>query len=158
MPDEVARTSRVAGRKAAMRDASWHDRPDCYRPKRFHVLSPDGEQALCGRRMVVNNDSELDLAFVHPTLRCQRSGCRQAWPRDIENAPTRESVTTSRSKGEGQTGTPHKEKGRPMFEWNVYVNGRYVGTVDARTEEQARLAAWSRFDPPEDASISVAKR
>lgn len=45
-----------------------------------------------------------------------------------------------------------------MFEWNVYVNGRHVGTVDARTEEQARLAAWSRFDPPEDASISVAKR
>lgn len=45
-----------------------------------------------------------------------------------------------------------------MVEWNVYVNGRYVGTVDARTEEEARCAAWSCFDPPEDASISVAKR
>jgi hypothetical protein len=45
-----------------------------------------------------------------------------------------------------------------MFEWNVFVNGHYVGTVDARTEEEARGAAWSRFDPPADASISVAKR
>lgn len=45
-----------------------------------------------------------------------------------------------------------------MCEWNVYVNGKYVGTVDARTEEEARCAGWSRFDPPEDASISVSRR
>lgn len=45
-----------------------------------------------------------------------------------------------------------------MNEWNVYVNGTYVGTVHARTEENARNMAWSRFDPSEDASISVARR
>lgn len=45
-----------------------------------------------------------------------------------------------------------------MAEWNVYVNGKYVGTVHARSEESARNAAWSRFDPQEDASISVSKR
>lgn len=45
-----------------------------------------------------------------------------------------------------------------MHEWNVYVNGKWVGTVHARTEEDARNHAWSRFDPPEDASISVSRR
>ena len=45
-----------------------------------------------------------------------------------------------------------------MVEWNVYVDGKYVGTVFARTEEAARCAAWSQFDPPEDASVSVSKR
>ena len=45
-----------------------------------------------------------------------------------------------------------------MFEWNVYVNGKYVGTIHAATEAAARGAAWSRFDPPEDAAVSVSKR
>lgn len=45
-----------------------------------------------------------------------------------------------------------------MAEWNVYVNGKYVGTVHERSEELARCAAWSRFDPPEAADISVSKR
>lgn len=28
-----------------------------------------------------------------------------------------------------------------MKEWNVYVNGRYVGTVNETTEDAARAAA-----------------
>jgi len=45
-----------------------------------------------------------------------------------------------------------------MHEWNVYVDGTYVGTVHARTEDSARNAAWSTFDPPEQAEISVHQR
>lgn len=45
-----------------------------------------------------------------------------------------------------------------MHEWNVYINGRYVGTVHADSEESARCAALSQFDPPEDASLSVSRR
>lgn len=43
-----------------------------------------------------------------------------------------------------------------MKEWNVYVRGKYVGTVDARTEELARLAAISRYDiVDDDFSVSL---
>ena len=31
-----------------------------------------------------------------------------------------------------------------MKEWNVYVNGRYVGTVNETTEDAARAAAFSK--------------
>ncbi len=43
-------------------------------------------------------------------------------------------------------------------EWNVYINGKYVGTVHALSEDEACCAAWSTFDPPESASISVNRR
>jgi hypothetical protein len=42
-----------------------------------------------------------------------------------------------------------------MKEWYVYVNGKCVGTVFEKTEEYARLAAFHKFDIPEDAEISV---
>jgi hypothetical protein len=48
-----------------------------------------------------------------------------------------------------------------MVEWNVYINGEYIGTVFARSEETARCAALSQFDvsgPSEDAEISVSRR
>lgn len=45
-----------------------------------------------------------------------------------------------------------------MVEWNVYVNGRYIGTVHAKSEESARLAAWSTFDLSEGANVSVSRR
>jgi len=45
-----------------------------------------------------------------------------------------------------------------MKEWNVYVDGRYVGTVQEKTEEQARLAALSKYDVPDDADLSVSRR
>lgn len=43
-------------------------------------------------------------------------------------------------------------------EWNVYVEGKYVGTVHADNESDARCAALSEFDAPENASISVMLR
>ena len=45
-----------------------------------------------------------------------------------------------------------------MKEWNVYVAGRYVGTVSASTEAEARLAALSDYDIDDEASLSVSLR
>lgn len=45
-----------------------------------------------------------------------------------------------------------------MHEWNVYVNGRYVGTVHELTETLARCAALSKFDIDEDDAVSVTLR
>lgn len=45
-----------------------------------------------------------------------------------------------------------------MKEWNVYADGRYLGTVHETTEEAARTAAFSKFDIPEDADVSVSRR
>lgn len=45
-----------------------------------------------------------------------------------------------------------------MKEWNVYVDGRYVGTVNEKTEALARHAAFSKYDVPEDADLSVSRR
>lgn len=45
-----------------------------------------------------------------------------------------------------------------MFEWNVYVDGKYVGTVDTKNESEARCAACSVFDLQEESEISVSKR
>jgi len=53
---------------------------------------------------------------------------------------------------------PRHLGGLAMFEWNVYVNGKYVGTVMEATEEGARCAALHHFDVPPDASVSVSRR
>lgn len=45
-----------------------------------------------------------------------------------------------------------------MKEWDVYVDGEYVGCVNARNEDDARCAAWSVFDPPEFSTVSVKVR
>ncbi|EPU9135631.1 hypothetical protein ACV0PV_006158 [Pseudomonas aeruginosa] len=45
-----------------------------------------------------------------------------------------------------------------MKEWNVYADGRYLGTVHETTEEAGRAAAFSKFDIPEDADVSVSRR
>lgn len=45
-----------------------------------------------------------------------------------------------------------------MKEWNMYVNGRYVGTVNETTEDAARAAAFSKFDIDEGAAVSVSRR
>lgn len=45
-----------------------------------------------------------------------------------------------------------------MKEWNVYVDGRFVGTVHESSEESARLAALSQYDLPDDAALSVSRR
>lgn len=45
-----------------------------------------------------------------------------------------------------------------MKEWDVYVDGRFVGTVHEKTEALARLAALSKYDLPNDADLSVSRR
>jgi hypothetical protein len=45
-----------------------------------------------------------------------------------------------------------------MVEWNVYVSGRFVGTVFADSESSARNVAFSDFDIDSEASISVVRR
>lgn len=45
-----------------------------------------------------------------------------------------------------------------MVVWNVYVEGKCVGTVRETSESAARCAALSKFDPPADASLSVSRR
>lgn len=44
-----------------------------------------------------------------------------------------------------------------MNEWNVYVDGKYIGTVMGRDEDDARLAALCRYEILEDASFSVSR-
>lgn len=48
--------------------------------------------------------------------------------------------------------------GGVMVEWNVYVGGRYVGTVHEVDEDAARCAACSKFDFVSEAEISVSRR
>lgn len=43
-------------------------------------------------------------------------------------------------------------------EWDVYVDGHFVGTVFANRESEARLAALSTFDPSPESDISVNPR
>lgn len=45
-----------------------------------------------------------------------------------------------------------------MVEWNVYVDGTYVGTVFARGESEARTAALYKYYVPEGGELSVARR
>lgn len=45
-----------------------------------------------------------------------------------------------------------------MKEWDVYINGWYVGTVYETNEENARCAAIYKFDIPSDADFSVKQR
>jgi hypothetical protein len=48
--------------------------------------------------------------------------------------------------------------GGVMVEWNVYVRGRYIGTVHEVGEDAARCAACSKFDLDGEAEISVSRR
>lgn len=70
--------------EAAMRDASWWNRPDTTSSKRYHVLADDGETPLCGTRMVVNDDTRMPARDVEPWMRCLANGCRQAFEREGE--------------------------------------------------------------------------
>lgn len=69
--------------RAAMRDASWHNRPGV--AARYHVAirvfkggalspacNPDG--------MILNEMIERDAAQVPEHMRGQRPGCKQRWP------------------------------------------------------------------------------
>lgn len=45
-----------------------------------------------------------------------------------------------------------------MKEFDVYVNGKYVGTVLAKDESDARLAAFHKFDTSAINEVSVNPR
>ena len=45
-----------------------------------------------------------------------------------------------------------------MKEWNVYADGKYLGTVNAADEHDARCAAFSKFDIASKAVVSVSLR
>lgn len=49
-----------------------------------------------------------------------------------------------------------------MMTWNVRVHdvpgSRWIGTVDARTEDEARLVALARFSIPANADFDVSPR
>lgn len=45
-----------------------------------------------------------------------------------------------------------------MREWNVYVNGSCIGTVNETDESAAINAAYSKFDIGDDDSVSVSLR
>jgi hypothetical protein len=42
-----------------------------------------------------------------------------------------------------------------MKRWAVYINGRFVGYVDARDEQEARNVAIVQFNPDAEDEISV---
>ena len=42
--------------------------------------------------------------------------------------------------------------------WDVYVDGMWMGTVQETTESNARCAALSKFEVPNDATLSVKAR
>ncbi len=45
-----------------------------------------------------------------------------------------------------------------MYEWNVYVNGKFIGTVNETCESSAICGAHAKFDIDDDARVSVSKR
>jgi hypothetical protein len=65
---------------AATRDAGFLDRPDTWKPKRYHVLTPEGLHARCGQMIIPNDDDTWPAATIAPIQRCRKNGCRQAWP------------------------------------------------------------------------------
>ena len=65
---------------AARRDASWFVCPGVSR--RYHV-SEGREMAKCNPRMMPLDRYSMTCADRVPkALRCQRNGCKQAWPKE----------------------------------------------------------------------------
>ena len=50
------------------------------------------------------------------------------------------------------------DKEAAMYLWNVYVNGKFIGTVNETCESSAICGAFAKFDLDEDARVSVSKR
>jgi hypothetical protein len=63
---------------AATRDASWYDRPDVHKVKRYHVWG-ENDMSACGRS-ILTELSTRTLDDVPAILRCQGRGCRERWP------------------------------------------------------------------------------
>lgn len=68
--------------KAALRDASWFSRPNVTSIKRYHVIHSTEGTPLCGLQAVLCTEDSVDGKDVPQALRCQRPGCRQAWPKE----------------------------------------------------------------------------
>lgn len=69
---------------AARRDASFLDRPNTRRPKKWHVDRGDGIAACCNPRdppaWLLAEGTRMPSGDVPPGSRCQRPGCRTRWP------------------------------------------------------------------------------
>lgn len=70
---------------AALRDASWFNRPNTRTPKRWHVLNAAGNPA-CG--LVTMLDDPILADSVPIECRCQRAGCKGRWPTDVSLSTT----------------------------------------------------------------------
>jgi len=70
--------------------------------------------------------------------------------------------TVALGKKGGESTSPRKNEWRPLMIWNVRVHdvvgSRWIGVVQATTEEEARLAALSQFDIPAEADFDVSPR
>lgn len=62
---------------AAFRDASWLVNPDTRSPKKAHVLLANGDPA-CGLKAMMCDPQPAEL--ISTLSRCQRPGCKAAWP------------------------------------------------------------------------------
>lgn len=65
---------------ASPRDASWYAQPNVRSVKMIHVVADDGLSSRCGNPMLDVDGHLFPAAEVPERRRCQRSGCRQAWP------------------------------------------------------------------------------
>jgi len=66
---------------AALRDASWYDRPNTRSVKVWHVVADAGCRSRCGLRVLADTDGNAVPAETIRRPRCRRSGCREAWPK-----------------------------------------------------------------------------
>lgn len=75
--------------RAAMRDASWYAHPG--RARRYHVIPATEETGSleafkaetpsgCGITLTVTDYDTIAVGDVAAHMRCQRRGCREAWP------------------------------------------------------------------------------
>lgn len=68
---------------AAMRDASWYDRPDVSSDKKVHLngrVTEEDVMSRCGRSILDDDGLTWAPAEVAAHLRCRSNGCRQGWP------------------------------------------------------------------------------
>lgn len=64
--------------QAATRDASWYNRPDVRKPKKYHILGANELSACGGAILIKENLITADEVPKH--ARCQRAGCKGRWP------------------------------------------------------------------------------
>lgn len=68
----------MSARYAAVRDASWWDRPNVRSPKKLHVNNGDW-MASCDSRIPLDESTASALSNVPLRLRCRRRGCAEHW-------------------------------------------------------------------------------